>query len=139
MSVLEKTAEPQVQSRAVACFHLHMAYASSTLLLIERFLGSPNLVETHNVSVPKQNLSPVRSFHVIWAILSAAALRGLRRFSIPVALFSTMIVTSTVTTGWHYVTDILGGVAIAGLFLFAASCYTRMNKFQKQLLRGVSL
>jgi PAP2 superfamily len=76
------------------------------------------------------------SFHVIWAILSAAALWGFRLFRIPVALFTTMIIISTVTTGWHYVTDVLGGVAIAGLSLFAASRYTRMNKFQKQPLRG---
>jgi PAP2 superfamily len=312
MSVLVKTVEPQVQSRAGACFHLHMAYACSALLLIEWFLGNLNSVQIHNMSslaigiffacavvftlatfwhengkanlrdsiltipwvfliaaalpllvliagrstMPLQDvhlshldqslgvdvpgivswsshhwlgmfinktyplLSPFMltavllpaftgktenaqqfvmanlmafaiglplfallpaigpwygygippspgemqcqaaimllrgpghqvsqvaaiicfpSFHVIWAIFSAAALWGFRVFRIPVALFSTMIVISTVTTGWHYVTDVLGGVAIAGLSLFAASRYTRMNKLQDQALRGVSL
>ena len=79
------------------------------------------------------------SFHVIWAILSAAALWGFRLFRIPVALFTTMIVISTVTTGWHYVTDVLGGISIASLSLFAASRYTRMNRFQEQPLCGASL
>ena len=60
------------------------------------------------------------SFHVIWAIFCAAALWGFRFLRIPVALLSGMIVVSTVTTGWHYVTDVVAGIAVAFLSLVIA-------------------
>jgi hypothetical protein len=64
------------------------------------------------------------SFHVIWAIFCTAALWGFRFLRVPVALLSGMIVVSTVTTGWHYFSDVLGGVAVAGLSLGVAKAYT---------------
>jgi hypothetical protein len=57
------------------------------------------------------------SFHVIWAIFCASALWGFRLLRIPVALLSGMIVVSTVTTGWHYVSDVIAGIAVAWLSL----------------------
>jgi membrane-associated phospholipid phosphatase len=63
------------------------------------------------------------SFHVIWAILSAAALWDFRFFRIPGAFLSGMIVISTVTTGWHYFSDVLGGIAVAALSLAIAKAY----------------
>ena len=60
------------------------------------------------------------SFHVIWAILCARALWGFRRLRIPVATLAGMIVLSTMTTGWHYFTDVLAGLVIAA-FSIAAS------------------
>ncbi len=65
------------------------------------------------------------SFHVIWAVLCAAALWGFRPLRIPVALLSGMIVVSTLTTGWHYFTDVLAGLVIAGLSLAFAKYCTR--------------
>jgi membrane-associated phospholipid phosphatase len=63
------------------------------------------------------------SFHVIWAILCAAALWGFRRLRIPVALLSAMIIGSTLTTGWHYFSDVLGGIVVAVLSLKIARVY----------------
>jgi hypothetical protein len=60
------------------------------------------------------------SFHAIWAIFCAAALWGFRLLRIPVALLSGMIVVSTVTTGWHYVSDVAAGIAVACLSLAIA-------------------
>ncbi len=60
------------------------------------------------------------SFHVIWAIFCVAALWGFRLVRIPVALLSAMIIVSTVTTGWHYMVDVLGGIVIACLSLAIA-------------------
>ncbi len=57
------------------------------------------------------------SFHVALALLSAIGLWGVRRlrwFAMGVAL---LICLSTVTTGWHYLTDVLGGLAVT-----AAAC-----------------
>ena len=76
------------------------------------------------------------SFHVMWAIFCAAALWGFRVLRIPVAVFSTMIVLSTVTTGWHYVTDVVGGIVIAGLSLFAVGGYTRKNRWGERRLEA---
>ena len=63
------------------------------------------------------------SFHVIWAILCAAALWGFRPIRIPIALLSGMIILSTLTTGWHYFSDVLGGIAVAALSMAVAKIY----------------
>lgn len=63
------------------------------------------------------------SFHVIWAILCAAALWGFRPLRIPLALFSAMVILSTMTTGWHYLTDVLAGIAVAYVSLAIARVY----------------
>jgi hypothetical protein len=64
------------------------------------------------------------SFHVIWAILCAAALWGFRSIRIPIALLSTMIIASTLTTGWHYFSDVLGGIAVAAISMAIARIYS---------------
>jgi hypothetical protein len=53
------------------------------------------------------------SFHVIWAILSACALWNIRTLRIPASLLAFLIVLSTITTGWHYFTDVLAGIGVA--------------------------
>ena len=63
------------------------------------------------------------SFHVIWAILCAAALWGFRSLHIPIALLSGAIVVSTMTTGWHYFSDVLAGVVISVLAIAIAKVY----------------
>jgi membrane-associated phospholipid phosphatase len=63
------------------------------------------------------------SFHVVWAILCASALWGFRPIRIPVALLSLMIIVSTLTTGWHYFSDVLGGIVIAALSMAIARVY----------------
>jgi PAP2 superfamily len=64
------------------------------------------------------------SFHVVWAILCATALWGFRPVRFPVALLSVMIVASTLTTGWHYFSDVLGGIAVAALSMAIARLYS---------------
>lgn len=63
------------------------------------------------------------SFHVVWAILCAAALWGFRPLRIPAALLSAMIIASTLTTGWHYFSDLLGGIAVAAISMAIARVY----------------
>lgn len=60
------------------------------------------------------------SFHVMWAILCAEALACFRWLRWPAWTLAGLIVISTMTTGWHYFTDVLGGIALAGLAMFAA-------------------
>lgn len=65
------------------------------------------------------------SFHVIWAILSVAALWGFRPIRVPSILLACMIILSTMTTGWHYFTDVIAGALIALLAILCAKLYTR--------------
>ncbi|HZY63454.1 MAG TPA: phosphatase PAP2 family protein [Edaphobacter sp.] len=60
------------------------------------------------------------SFHVLWAILCARALWGFRYFRLPLALLSGMIIVSTMTTGWHYATDVIGGLILAAISISIA-------------------
>lgn len=72
------------------------------------------------------------SFHVIWAILCAAALWGFRWLRIPVAVLAGMIILSTMTTGWHYFSDVLAGVVLAGFSVFLAKACTQFDlRFQR--------
>jgi membrane-associated phospholipid phosphatase len=61
------------------------------------------------------------SFHTIWAILCAYAFSGFRvPLRVAATLLATVIVLSTITTGWHYFTDVLGGVVVACFSLYLA-------------------
>jgi membrane-associated phospholipid phosphatase len=57
------------------------------------------------------------SFHVIWAVLSARALWPIRVLWIVGVAMASLVVVSTVTTGWHYVVDVVAGFAMAALAL----------------------
>jgi uncharacterized membrane protein len=78
------------------------------------------------------------SFHAIWAIFCAAALWGFRLLRLPVALLSGMIVFSTVTTGWHYVSDVVAGVALAWLSLAIANVCLQHGGSCSQQLKPVA-
>jgi hypothetical protein len=78
------------------------------------------------------------SFHAIWAIFCAAALWGFRLLRMPVALLSGMIVVSTVTTGWHYVSDVVAGVALACLSLVVANVCLQHGSSCSQQLKPVA-
>jgi len=53
------------------------------------------------------------SFHVAQCVLVAIAFWHSRWLRVPAAAVATLICISTVTTGWHYVIDVIGGVAVA--------------------------
>jgi membrane-associated phospholipid phosphatase len=68
------------------------------------------------------------SFHVIWAMLAAAALWSVKPLRIIAAIAAGLIAISTVTTGWHYITDVAGGLAVAALsFVLAGGILKRIN------------
>ncbi len=53
------------------------------------------------------------SFHTTWAILVAYSFRHYRWLFAPMVLLNAAVVVSTMTTGWHYGADVLGGIATA--------------------------
>ena len=63
------------------------------------------------------------SFHTIWAVLSVVALWPFRSLRVPSSLLASLIVMSTVTTGWHYVSDVFAGLLFAG---FSLACADRL-------------
>jgi hypothetical protein len=67
------------------------------------------------------------SFHTILAILSAFALWPLRPLRWPAVICATLTVISTLTTGWHYLIDVLGGVVVTLLACLLARGYSRLE------------
>ncbi|MCH8829985.1 MAG: phosphatase PAP2 family protein [Planctomycetes bacterium] len=57
------------------------------------------------------------SFHTTFAILLAASVWHRKRLFIPFALLNAACIAATMTTGWHYFTDVLGGILVAVLVI----------------------
>lgn len=53
------------------------------------------------------------SMHTSWALLLTYAVRWSRKLWVPGAVLNLLVIVSTVTTGWHYLADVLAGVALA--------------------------
>jgi membrane-associated phospholipid phosphatase len=68
------------------------------------------------------------SFHVIWAILCAAALWTYKPLRVPVTILCGLIILSTMTTGWHYFSDVIAGVAVAILSMKVSSLLTQDSR-----------
>jgi hypothetical protein len=68
------------------------------------------------------------SFHVIWAIFWARGLWGFKVLRIPVTALSGVIILSTMTTGWHYFSDVFAGAVVATISIaLAESCNRSSN------------
>lgn len=63
------------------------------------------------------------SFHTTWALLLAYAFRHYRWFFLPMVLLNSAVVVATMTTGWHYATDVVGGIltAVAAILITRAA------------------
>jgi membrane-associated phospholipid phosphatase len=67
------------------------------------------------------------SFHTVLAALAAVALWPVRYLRWPAAVVSALIVLSTLTTGTHYLIDVLAGLAVAAAANAIARAYTRLE------------
>jgi membrane-associated phospholipid phosphatase len=63
------------------------------------------------------------SFHTILAVLAALALRSTPYLRWPAGVLASLIALATVTTGWHYVADVVGGLLVAGVSVAVARGY----------------
>ena len=52
------------------------------------------------------------SFHVVWAMLLALAFRRRRWLFRASLVLNVAVIISTLSTGWHYLIDVLGGIAV---------------------------
>jgi hypothetical protein len=65
------------------------------------------------------------SFHVAQCVLTAISLWRSRWLRFPAVVLATLICLSTLTTGWHYVADVIAGVAVAIIAHVFAVCILR--------------
>jgi hypothetical protein len=68
------------------------------------------------------------SFHVITSVLAAVALWPLRYVGKIGAVVAALVCASTVTTGWHYVADVWGGLLLVPVAVYAGRLYTRLER-----------
>ena len=68
----------------------------------------------HRVSLNQlEGLITFPSFHTAWALLVAWGFRNHRWLCVPMLILNVMVVISTLTTGWHYGCDVIGGILVA--------------------------
>lgn len=82
---------------------------------VEHFLalreGQFPLISLSNL----EGLITFPSFHTTWALLIAWSFRPYRWLFLPMLILNIGVAVSTVTTGWHYGTDVLGGILVAAV------------------------
>jgi PAP2 superfamily len=94
-------------------------------LQMDSYLHSLKLHHPMAIDWASSSIVSFPSFHVVLALLSAAALRPIRLarwFAEPLAA---LICISTITTGWHYCADMLGGMVVAGMSAAIASRFLK--------------
>jgi len=79
--------------------------------------GSRTVVTWRNA----EGLITIPSFHTTWAVLLTLAFRDWK-WVLPVAiLLNACVVISTLTSGWHYATDVIAGGIVAAVSVALAS------------------
>lgn len=68
------------------------------------------------------------SFHTLLAVVSCLALWSIKPLRIPAAILATCIVLSTLTTGWHYLVDVIGGLLLTLLSIAAARAFSAIER-----------
>ena len=78
------------------------------------------------------------SFHVILAIIATNALCSIRVLRIPTVAVCVLISASALSTGWHYTTDVLGGIVFACISIAAAKAFVGFiqNRFASPCVHG---
>jgi membrane-associated phospholipid phosphatase len=84
---------------------------------VEAYLRQLKSRPSINFDLSESGIVSFPSFHVVLAILSISALWEFRLMRPLLVILGAAICVSTVTTGWHYFIDVIGG------FLVAAAAY----------------
>lgn len=65
------------------------------------------------------------SFHTCWAILLTWSVRRWWWALAPFAIVNALVIASTLTTGWHYFADVLGGTVVAAGSILLSNVWVR--------------
>ncbi len=76
------------------------------------------------------------SFHVVLAVLCAVALWRIRYVRWPSTILCVLICVSTVTTGWHYFVDVLGGLLVSVVAANSAALVT--SRLEREAVPALS-
>ena len=79
------------------------------------------------------------SFHVLLAMMSALALGAVRRLRVVAWTLAILVAVSTLTTGWHYLTDVLGGLALTVIAASAARVLVPARKDSRVAAAAVQI
>jgi len=81
----------------------------------------------HVLSPDDKGIICFPSFHVMLAIVSCIALCSIRVLRIPAIVLAVCVIISTLTTGWHYIADAIGGLTLAVIAELLAKAFTLME------------
>jgi len=101
------------------------AYLSQLEQLRDGTMTSVSLADT-------EGLVTFPSFHTAWAILLAVAVWHRKRLFPFFAAINALVIVGTLTTGWHYVIDVLAGAALAAATIAATN---RLRPWLEEELR----
>jgi hypothetical protein len=97
-------------------------------VLLELRSGGPYSLDLGHV----EGVITFPSFHTILPTLAAFALWPVRYVRWPAAIVAGLIALSALTTGWHYVVDVLAGIILAAAACAVAKAYSRAERGWKR-------
>ena len=68
------------------------------------------------------------SFHTLLAVVSCVALWSIKPLRIPAVVVATCVILSTLTIGWHYLVDVIGGLLLSVLSIAVAQAFTAVER-----------
>jgi hypothetical protein len=75
------------------------------------------------------------SFHTTWAMLLAWAVRRHPVVFVVSAMLNAAVIVATMTTGWHYFTDVIGGAGLAvGVIALTTHSATAMHETSRRMV-----
>ncbi len=94
---------------------------NQTVLLDALQTGRQTLVEH------MEGLITFPSFHAVWAVLFAWGFYPVKQVRVGAIMLNLFVIASTPIQGAHYFIDIVGGVTVAAIAIYAATRLTRMS------------
>jgi membrane-associated phospholipid phosphatase len=104
-----------------ACIPSAPQHRCQDLLLTLRSNG------VHVLDLNESGIVCFPSFHALLAVVSCVALWSIKPLRIPAVFLASCVVLSTLTTGWHYLVDVIGGLLLAILSIAVARVFTAVE------------